>query len=548
MNPTTTSTSIYFDRTQGYDLERQVFDDGQDEANEDYALILQEYRRKRLIEALIGPIVSTVFHVILIVVLAILITDEYKQQVAEISVVLEEIEEIELEPPPEIEQPEPEPEPTDTTNPVLTTVKIENVDTNDAALEDADDNEPQTDDSLDQEMVSDVVVSPSAFASPSVYGGRTAAGRASSVSKFGGTTVGQEALMRALWWLAKVQNPDGSWGKAQKEAMTGLAVLTFLAHGETTSSKHFGKNVKLGVKWLCEKIEKGKNKIQGQDNKGGGGKNGRSVYSHALMAYALSEATAMIGASQIEEAMNNAIRVVIDGQMKNGGYFYNYQKNGPSNLSNASFNYQALKAAYSAGSEEPGLYEAIEKSISHLKETCKETEWYYRSDNKNSRGPSMRCVGTLCLQLLGEPESEEAQRIGAFIEKNDQQYLVWKGEKGNSPLAFPLYFWYYGTQVMFQRGGIGWKNWNRKFQKLLTDNQYKDGHWETPSAFEGDRFSMPGIDKQVYSTTLCALMLTVYYRYLPSSKAIGPKGGELKQAKGKKKEPVMEEEGLDLVD
>ena len=160
----------------------------------------------------------------------------------------------------------------------------------------------------------------------------------------------------------------------------------------------------------------------------------------------------------------------------------------------------------------------------------------------------MRCVGTLCLQLLGEPESEEAQRIGAFIEKNDQQYLVWKGEKGNSPLAFPLYFWYYGTQVMFQRGGIGWKNWNRKFQKLLTDNQYKDGHWETPSAFEGDRFSMPGIDKQVYSTTLCALMLTVYYRYLPSSKAIGPKGGELKQAKGKKKEPVMEEEGLDLVD
>ena len=52
---------------------------------------------------------------------------------------------------------------------------------------------------------------------------------------------------------------------------------------------------------------------------------------------------------------------------------------------------------------------------------------------------------------------------------------------------------------------------------------------------------------KVYATTLCALMLTVYYRYLPSSKgAIGDKGAEKKKEKAAEK--VMEEEGLDLVD
>ena len=545
MNPTTTSTNIYFDRTQDYDLERHDYYDEDREEN-DYQIILEEYRRKRLREMLIGPVISTVFHITLMVVLAIFITDKVKEQPTEIAVTIEEIEEIEIEPPPQVEEPEPEPKPEETNNPVLTTVKIENVDTNDAALEDTSDEAPQTDDSLDQELVSDVVVSPSAFASPSVFGGRTAAGRASSVSKFGGSTAGQDALVRALWWLAKVQNPDGSWGKAQKEAMTGLAVLTFLAHGETTSSKHFGKNVKMGVKWLCEKVENNKGKVLGRQNNGGDGNNGRSVYSHALVAYALSEATAMIGASQIESAMNKAIRVVIKGQMANGGFFYNYQKGGPSNLSNASFNYQALKAAYAAGSEESGLYEAIEKSIKHLKSTATEETFYYRSDSKNPRGPAMRAVGTLCLQLLGEPECEEALRIGKFMERNDMQYLVWKGDDNfNGPNAFPLYSWYYATQVMFQRGGTGWRNWNRKFQKLLLDNQFKDGHWESPSGKESLRFNMPGIDHQVYGTTLCALMLTVYYRYLPSTKSLGPKK---KDTVKKKNAPVMEEEGLDLIE
>ena len=179
---------------------------------DDLALIQEEYHRRRLKEVLLGPIISTVFHIALIIILALLITDTFKEEMAEIKVELQEIEEIVIEEPPPIEEPEVIEEPEEVVNPVLTTVAIENAESDDAALEDVNDDVPSTDDDSAVEAVSDIVVSPSAFASPNVFGGRSAAGRAGAVSKFGGTKAGQASLIKALWWLAKVQNPDGSWG------------------------------------------------------------------------------------------------------------------------------------------------------------------------------------------------------------------------------------------------------------------------------------------------------------------------------------------------
>ena len=174
-------------------------------SDEDLFAIQEEYRRRRLMESLVGPVISTLFHVGLIIILAIVITDQYKEEAPEIEVKMEQIEEVEIEEPPPIEEPEPVEDPQeDVVNPVLTTVAIENVDSNDAALEDTNDDVPSTDDDSTVEAVSDVVVSPSAFASPNVFGGRSAGGRASAVSKFGGSRVGQEKLLKALWWLKKV--------------------------------------------------------------------------------------------------------------------------------------------------------------------------------------------------------------------------------------------------------------------------------------------------------------------------------------------------------
>ena len=506
---------------------------------DDYALteeeileIQEEYRRKRLIESLIGPVVSTVFHVILIIVLAIFITDQVKEPVAEIEVVMEQVEEVEIEPPP-VEEPEPVEKVEDTTNPVLTTVKVDNVDTNDAALEDTNDEAPSTDDNMMDQAVSDVVVSPSAFASPSVYGGRSAAGRASSVSKFGGSQVGQSALLKALWWLKKVQNPDGSWGSSDKPAYTGLALLTFLAHGETPTSKHFGTTVKKAMQWLAN---------DPIDTKSS------HAYPHAIKTYALAEAYAMTGVSMLHEKMEKCVEILVKGQQDGGSYHYNYNKNEneKQDLSFAGWNYQALKAAYGAGSETPGLQEAIYKAIEWLKKHGASNDYgdgfpYAIKDGQRKvlHGHTMRAVGCLCLQLFGEGQTPE---INDEIEKIADEDL--KNYDWNNPPKAALYGWYYATQVMFQEGGAKWRNWNRKFQKELTDNQHPEGYWNYPGKRHG---KADELTTKIYATTLSALQLTVYYRYLPSSKgAIGDK--DMKKAEDKKKEAVVKEEGLDLVE
>ncbi|MCH2208533.1 MAG: hypothetical protein MK132_22045 [Lentisphaerales bacterium] len=500
-------------------------------SEEDIFLIQETYRRQRLKETLIGPTVSTIFHILLIVILAIMITDKYQPELAEIEIKMQEVEEAQIEESPPVEEPVEEViEESDTVNPILTTVAIETVETNDTALEDVSDDAPSTEDDSAIDAVSDVVVSPSAFASPSFFGGRSAAGRASAVSKFGGTVAGQQNLLKALYWLKKVQNPDGSWGDKNLPAFTGLAMLTFLAYGETPTSKEFGLTVRKAMEWLS---------IDTTSSNAG-----RS-YSHAIKSYAISEAYAMTGISILEEAMNRNMRIIINGIGRGGSYDYSYRTGRDrDDISLAGWNYQAMKAAYGAGCEEKGLTEAIIKAVGWLKK-------YADSDNNGDGFPynsfanggagdwkghfTMRAVGVLCMQLYGEGNypgvQDEIQKISTF----DYSHLSWDAPKKDN-----LYAWYYATQAMFQKGGTMWKKWNRKFQKVVGDAQHSEGYWEYPGNYHGKGIS--GLEDKVYATTLCALMLTVYYRYLPSTKgAVGNKGA-------KKQTIVMEEEGLNLID
>ena len=495
--------------------------------------IQQEYRRKRLIESLIGPFFSTVFHMVLIIVMAIIIVDNVSEKKATIEVELSEDEEVILEPE-EIPEPEEIIEETDVTTPLVTTLAVEEVETNDTALEDVNDDAPSTDDNSNIDMVSEVTVSPSAFASSSVMGGRGKAGRAGSLSKFGGGHKGQANLLRALNWLAKVQNPDGSWGSAAstKAALTGLGLLTFLAHGETPASKQYGKTVGKSIKWL----------VHDPVNTGF-----KHAYPHAIKTYALAEAYSMTGIYAIEEPLLKCIKLIVKGQQDGGSFDYNYKRNqARQDLSFAGWNFQAMKAVYGTGLEIDGLEEAIYKAIAHLKKMGGSKSSFTYSNKNNQPGGSsthtMRAVGALCLQLFNEGNTPEIKDELKKIATDDLKNLNWDKAPKCS-----LYGWYYATQCMFQAGGKFWKPWNRKFQKMLNDNQHKEGYWKYPAKGH-DSHVGDDISQKVYATTLCALQLTVYYRYLPSSgKANGGFAEKVKEHKKANIEEVHEEEEIDLL-
>jgi hypothetical protein len=85
--------------------------------------------------------------------------------------------------------------------------------------------------------------------------------------------------------------------------------------------------------------------------------------------------------------------------------------------------------------------------------------------------------------------------------------------------GWSMYYWYYGTLVMFQMGGDWWKQWNASLRDMLIQNQIKspdptlDGSWE-PYTSGGKRAG------RAYSTAMCCLCLEVYYRYLPLYKSV----------------------------
>ena len=83
---------------------------------------------------------------------------------------------------------------------------------------------------------------------------------------------------------------------------------------------------------------------------------------------------------------------------------------------------------------------------------------------------------------------------------------------------FPIYRWYYQTQVLFQleKGrGKRWDAWNKNLKNELVKAQSPDGSWSMPAGDNSFRVKNK-TDLSIYSSSLCSLMLQVYYRYLPS--------------------------------
>lgn len=372
-----------------------------------------------------------------------------------------------------------------------------------------------------------------------VYAGRGSAGRAAGLAQYsdGKGNLTEAAVLKALEWLKKHQQPDGSWHTARDQynvAFTGLAVLTFLAHGETLTSDKYGETLQKGLRWLVD--------IQ-QAN----GLYTQNSYAHAIGAYAVSEGYALTQIPFLRESMEKAVEAIIKGQQDNGGWTYNYEHNGRRDTSVMGWQIQALKAASSAGCATSELRECMRKAAAAMKLQYYDTKnpgaspgkleiaklsssslgaaqdsvgmfTYAVSGSAKATGggnPTMTAVGTLCLEFLGEGASAEAFGGRGYLRQIGCDWL--------KPSGWCLYGWYYTTQAIFQGQGVpgnkkgkeDWKAWNNMFAKAFVNNQNADGSWCSPAKGEDGGWILDQTGS-VYGTALGALSLMVYYRILPS--------------------------------
>ena len=372
--------------------------------------------------------------------------------------------------------------------------------------------------------------------------------RGAKIIQFGGDPQTEEAVMRSLRWLKKTQQADGSWAR-QKVAMTGLAVLSFLAHGEKPGdSKEFGETVQKALEFLL-KNQREDGKFNGMDG---------NEYAHPIATYALCEAYGMTLNPNVKAAAEKALEPIIKGQHPTGGWTY---KMNPGPEANGKYRddtsfmgwcAQALKAAHLARLQADGLDKAMKLAIRGFKANA------HPSGGFGYVGPGtggLTSVGCLCMQLLGASNESEVKKalevIGTWTPtfsnyapiaaelKNVKKEDV---KEGSSALAVAKnrlvskipeeerkfyttsaqYYFYYATQCKFHQGGKHWDNWNKAMKpryvkaQLIEEKAIKDekgvdrdiGWWENADAHT---------DRPVMDTCLTALQLMVYYRNLPTT-------------------------------
>lgn len=361
-----------------------------------------------------------------------------------------------------------------------------------------------------------VMRDPSPIMIPNMFTGRFGEERERALRRYGPDTwmITEVAVLQALDWLKDHQYPDGSWGPHYRAAMSGLAILAFLSHGETTGSPEYGDTVRAGLQYLV-----GRQNDRGWILGGGPHVHGPQlrVYEHVIATYALAEAYAMTKIPMIKPSLEDAVQVILDGQLENGGWAYDFQREGPMHIdvSLGGWVIQALKAAELSGAENRGIAMAIANGVRAIRVMSDPSGGglfaYSSRLPQHLPDHSMTGVAVLAMQLTGHIGTEEA-RMGMRALRSLN--FRWQDERGTEDRMavgrWPLYAWYYITQARFQHNINSWRPWNSGFAPGMSSMQNPDGSWCPPAD------SVENVYGPVYATALPALTLQVYYRLLPT--------------------------------
>ncbi|MBN2640135.1 MAG: hypothetical protein JXR78_00640 [Victivallales bacterium] len=355
-------------------------------------------------------------------------------------------------------------------------------------------------------------------------------GRARLLRRHGGDEKTESAVEKALVYLGSVQNSNGSWGSADSfqtgdtAALSSLALLAFFSHGETFLSKRHGETIRRGCDFLIELSNTPNIEYAGRG------------FGHAILTYALAEGFAVTGSMSLQHALENRVKYIIANQNKFGSFAMNYD-NSPQapptveqlenplyreiivgepacDLSLLGWHIQALTAARNAGIQLEGLDSTLELATESLVKIHQAKKGGFSQGINMKRfddNENMTPVGLLGLHFLNAGKSVSARRAERIMESVH-------APKWRQSATFPLYRWYYQTQALFQseKGrGRRWESWNENLKSELLKAQQANGSWPMPGGDNSFRVE-DKTDLAIYSSSLCALMLQVYYRYLPS--------------------------------
>jgi hypothetical protein len=373
----------------------------------------------------------------------------------------------------------------------------------------------------------------------------------------GPTGPSETAVQAALAWLAIHQLPDGSWsfdhrdgvcnGRCKnhgqfakaKNAATGLALLTFLGAGETHLEGRYRANVDAGLRYLLAT-----QKIAGATGSWHEAVGNSGNYSHAIATLAICEAYAMaqlppapkkpekspsemtdeerrkwkeererqkakpvkaIEKQRLAAAAQAGINYLVEGQHTAGGWRYNHGQEGDTSV--VGWALMALKSGHLSKVKVPvNSVLGAAKFLDTVQEGDYGAIYHYMADKNRPRDAlqATTAIGLLCRMYLGWDKNNPG------IAEGVTQLAKWEPSIVGGT---NMYYNYYATQVMHHYRGDLWKKWNVAMREHLVKTQAKQGHEHGSWHFTGDHGTNAG--GRLYATTLAAMTLEVYYRYLP---------------------------------
>lgn len=391
---------------------------------------------------------------------------------------------------------------------------------------------------LDPEATSVAVPPPPAALPPAVqhvpdrYRLRFQPDRLSHVAAAGGDARTEAAVQGALEYLAKQQLPSGLFSSANSgggretfalgenrggaggkadAAITGLAALAFMGAGHVPSHGQFASECAAAIDAL----------IRGQSADGclagsrqiGTGPDVRyaKMYSHAIALLALAECEAFVDDRRLHEAVARGVAYTLAAQnSRTGGWRYDaYFTGDPGDLS--LYGWQAM-ALYSAADRHSAAAAALPNTYGFLERVAAGRSGglaVYRPVPGQLPTASMTAEALACRHLFGRPIPPSAAAEAAA--------MLLSAPPGSG--QDNLYYWYYATLAMKFEDGPAWEQWNAAIKRQLlntqTDRGPTAGSW-APDGLWG------GYGGRIYSTAMGALILEVYYRYLPILRGDAP--------------------------
>ena len=314
----------------------------------------------------------------------------------------------------------------------------------------------------------------------------------------------EQAIQKGLAFLAKMQNPQGSWaggtgyGASYEAAMTGLAGVALLSSGSTPTRGRYAKNIRKAIRWVL-----------GQQNRATGlicsrAEESRSMYGHGFCMLFLAESLGMTGSKtlgrRIRLALQRGIKLTEGAQSDKGGWIYT--PSGRSDEGSVTVTQvQALRACQMAGVHVNKSL--MEKSFRYLQlSKCSDGGIAY-SAQMAGRGGSRPAITAAALTCL-----YSAAKYDDPLTKSTLRYCLSRYKGMISQRSGHFYYTHlYLGEALYQHGGAPWHDYYPRIRNSLIQNKVerKDG----TCSWQGDSVGV------VYGTSLALIILQLPYGYLP---------------------------------